>query len=138
DPAARFSDGRPVTAADVKASLERVVSLGVKSVTGVRLSVIDGYGEFVASPSVGLRGVEAVDESTLVVRLAAPLGALDLLLSDPSFGIVPAETSSDSAAFSGTPVGSGPFVVTERTDDTITTRRRDGSDAVLAGVTLRL
>src|SRR5690606_3376082 len=59
-------------------------------------------------------------------------------LSDPSFGIVPAGTSSDGAAFAGAPVGSGPFVVTDRTDDTITTERRDGSEARLEGITLRL
>ena len=138
DPEARFSDGRPITATDVKASLERVVSLGIKSVTGVRLSVIDGYAEFVGNPAVGLRGLHVLDDHTLEVRLAAPLGTLDLLLSDPSFGIVPAGTSSDNAAFAGTPVGSGPFVVTSRTEDTITTERRDGSRAALSGITLRL
>jgi len=122
----------------VKASLERVVSLGIKSVTGVRLSVIDGYAEFVGNPAVGLRGLHVLDDHTLEVRLAAPLGTLDLLLSDPSFGIVPAGTSSDNAAFAGTPVGSGPFVVTSRTEDTITTERRDGSRAALSGITLRL
>ncbi|HEX7095886.1 MAG TPA: ABC transporter substrate-binding protein, partial [Acidimicrobiales bacterium] len=138
DPSATFSDGRPITAADVKSSIERVVSLGVKSVVGLRLSIVEGYDEFVATPSSGLRGVQTPDDTTVVVRLTQPLPSLDALLSDPSFGIVPAGVSTDPSAFAGAPVGSGPFVVRERSADTITTRRREGANVALDGITLRL
>jgi ABC-type transport system substrate-binding protein len=138
DPEARFSDGRPVTSTDVKATLERIAALGVKSVAGLRLSAVDGYDEFLAAPSSPLRGIETPDTTTVVVRLRTPFPSFDVLLTDPTFGIVPATTSRDQSSFAGVPVTSGPFRITNRTADVVETTRADGSAAAVDGITLRL
>jgi ABC-type transport system substrate-binding protein len=138
DPDARFSDGSPITATDVKATLERIAALGVKSVAGLRLSAVDGYDEFLTTPSAPLRGIEAPDAATVVVRLRTPFPSFDALLTDPTFGIVPATTSRDQSSFAGVPVTSGPFRVTRRTAEVVETTRADGSAAAVDAITLRL
>jgi oligopeptide transport system substrate-binding protein len=138
DPAATFSDGTPIASSDVKATLERVAALGVKSVDGLQLSTIEGYDEFLAAPTSGLSGIETPTSSTVVLRLRSPFSSFDELLTDPAFGIVPAGTSSDQADFAGIPVTSGPFRVTERNPGLITTVRSDGSDAVLGAIVVRV
>jgi ABC-type oligopeptide transport system substrate-binding subunit len=138
DPDARFSDGRPVAAVDVKSTLERVAALGVKSVAGVRLAAVDGYDEFVANPAAGLRGIATTDVGTVSVHLRTPMPSLDELLTDPSFGIVPQGTMSDPSSFGVNAATSGPFRIESRDGDTITARRRDGARTALSGVTLRL
>jgi oligopeptide transport system substrate-binding protein len=129
DSAATFSDGTPVTSTDVKATLERVAALGVKSLAGVRLSAIDGYDGFLADPAVGLSGIAAPDPATVVITLRTPFASFDELLTDPAFGIVPA-TGGDAT--------SGPFRIEARAVETIEAVRRDGSGATLDTITLRL
>ncbi|HEV8297533.1 MAG TPA: ABC transporter substrate-binding protein [Acidimicrobiales bacterium] len=138
DPAARFSDGRPITAPDVKASIERVIALGVKSVSGVRLTTVQGAPEFVDKKTTGgVRGIVAVDPAVLEIHLSSPMSTLAELLADPAFGIVPDGTSTDPAAFAGRPRGSGPFSVDQRTDSALSLARSVGSDAQLDRVELR-
>jgi ABC-type transport system substrate-binding protein len=138
DPAARFSDGTAIGAEDVKATLERVAALGVKSVAGLQLSAIEGYDEFLAAPTVGMSGIETPDPATVIVQLRRAFPSFDELLTDPALGIVPARTSSDQADFAGVPVTSGPFRVESRSGDMIETVRSDGSGAVLGGITVRV
>jgi ABC-type transport system substrate-binding protein len=138
DPDARFSDGTAIAARDAKASLERVAALGVKSVAGLRLAAIDGYADFLLAPTSGLRGIETPGAATLVVHLRKAFPSFDELLTDPTFGIVPAATASGQADFAGAPVTSGPFRVEARGADTIEAVRRDGANAVLGAVSVRL
>jgi peptide/nickel transport system substrate-binding protein len=97
DPAATFSDGRPVRAADVVASLERVRALGPASI------VAAGLG------SVGT--VTAIDDRTVEVALAAPLGDLPELLTHPFLGVFPADAAPG--------VASGPYTLVQTTADTV-------------------
>jgi peptide/nickel transport system substrate-binding protein len=68
----KFSSGNPLTAADVKWSLERVQ--GIKSNPGFLLSTVDE--------------IRAPDPATVVIRLKAPNPALLPILSSPSLGVL--------------------------------------------------
>ncbi len=88
----RFSDGRPLEAADV------AYTIG---------SLLDGSlatgkaGNFQA-----VAGVETPDRLTVVVRLKRPDASLLFNLSDGLFGVVPRGAGKD---FGRAPVGSGPY-----------------------------
>jgi hypothetical protein len=85
-PAARFTDGRPVTARDVAASWSN----------GVGPRSIDGR-----SARALIRSVEAVDEATLVVTLLRPAPAT--VFADPSLAVLGDPGSG------GWPAGTGPY-----------------------------
>ncbi len=109
---ATFSDGSPVTAADAKASLERVAAPGPASLAGVRLEVVEGYGDFVDGDADEITGIEAVDDATLMITTPQSFGPMAELLATPLFGVVPA-ADVDSAGFFDQPVGSGPAELVE-------------------------
>ncbi len=85
---ATFSDGVPVTAGDVKRSLDRF-SDGPLSLGGARLELVEQ--------------IVAVDFMTVRFELGEPYALLPALLSSPIFGIVPMGELDGS-------VGSGPLV----------------------------
>lgn len=90
-PEARFSDGRPVTAEDVKATIERIVDpKDPKNMAG-------GMAMY--------RDAQVIDQHTLKVLLSSPNATLDDTFSQYSFGIVPQDF--DLAH----PIGAGPFRV---------------------------
>ncbi|GAB6899325.1 ABC transporter substrate-binding protein [Kineosporia succinea] len=96
-----FSDGTPLDAAAVKASLESVVDLGAKSVYGT-------------SYLAGLKSIETPDDSTVEVDFKAPNAQFLMAASTPTLGIVSAKTVAASAEerCAGTNlVGSGPFTL---------------------------
>lgn len=92
-PGARFHDGSPVTARDVKASLERVMTTP---------------GPFVPVWSA-VSAVEAPNDNTVRIRTRTPMGTM--LASLSLLSILPADKLS-SPGFFDRPVGSGPFRVT--------------------------
>jgi oligopeptide transport system substrate-binding protein len=107
---ATFSDGTPVTAADVKFSLERVANKGSSSLAGVRLEIVAGYQEFLDGTAPDIAGIVAVDDSTVQVTTRAPYAQLPQLLASPLYSIVPKATvESAGPVFREEPVGSGPF-----------------------------
>lgn len=130
----KFSDGRTVTAGDAKASLERVAkqqneeckkqnpSAGTNgtsgqcpSLAGLRLEVIDGYREFLTGTTPEIRGIQAVDDSTLQIQTREPYAPLAELLASPIFGIVPKD-AGPTADFEKNLVTSGPYKISQRTD----------------------
>lgn len=88
---AEFSDGSPVTAADVLYSMQRMDEQAAAN--GARLGTVD-----VASS-------EAVDETTLVVATTTPDAELPRILAGMVF-VVPAGTTDFDE-----PVGSGPYLL---------------------------
>jgi ABC-type transport system substrate-binding protein len=136
DPAATFADGAPITAADVKQSLERVAAQGDKTISGVRLAVIAGYDEFLAKTTSGIAGLVA-QGSTLEVRLRTPYAPLPELLADPVFGVVKGSDATTST-FATSPMTSGAFAITSRTDTKLTLVRTPKAKAALAGVEVNL
>ncbi len=123
---ATFSDGSPIEASDVKASLERVASPDSGSLAGLRLDVIDGYRRFVEGEEVGLVGVKAEDERTVVIETREPYSPLPELLASPAFGVLPAGDIALAEAFFEAPVGSGPVAFVEQHEGTAVLEARDG------------
>jgi peptide/nickel transport system substrate-binding protein len=93
-PGVKFSDGKPLTAADVKFTLER----SAKNVNGYILASVSG--------------IDAPDAATVVIHTKHPWGPLPGDLSLYSTAILPKDLNGMSAAeFFTHPVGTGPFVL---------------------------
>lgn len=105
-----FSDGRPLTARDVKWSYDSLIQGKIRSAKGATYKSVDN--------------IEARDDSTVVFHLKEPWAALLWNLAAPGMGIVP---YGSGAEVSQHPIGSGPFrfvgaeqdkeVVIERNDN---------------------
>jgi peptide/nickel transport system substrate-binding protein len=95
--AARFSDGQPVTAADVRYSLARASDPST------------AYGGLYPIASIA-----TPSQDTVVLRLKVPTPGLIYSLGFPAASIVPARVieREGDAAFGQHPIGSGAFVVT--------------------------
>lgn len=105
---ARFSDGTPVRAADVKAGLDRVAAKATRSPLAHLLDVVAGYDAASKGAAPGLSGITTPDASTVVFTLRLPFAEFPTRLANPGLGIL-AATSLPKAKEA--PVGSGPFRV---------------------------
>lgn len=142
---ARFSDGSTITAADVKASFERIAALGSASLAGARLEIVQGYREVAIDRSTSsLGGVKAVDDRSVEIDLTEGFAQLPDLVSAPEFGVVPKTTP---AAQLGQPTGgggvglvsgatSGAFSVIDDSTGTVHLKRSEGSSVHIDGVDL--
>ena len=101
----------PITAADVKFTLERIARKGSDSPLVTQLEAVSGFAAYnTAGTAPGLAGIETPDPATVVVRLDRPFSSFPSVLGHPGFGIVSkAAVERLGDAFKQTPVGSGPF-----------------------------
>ncbi len=88
----RFHDGRPLTARDVKWTLDSIRDGSIITLKTTTYKLVDR--------------VDAPDDSTLIIHLSEPDGTLLYNLSDGAFGIVPYGSNKQ---FNRNPIGSGPF-----------------------------
>lgn len=93
----KFHDGRPLTSADVKYTLDTMLA----SNSGKAASFFEGSG---ASKQGYITGVEAPDARTLIIRLRKPLPQLFPNLV--TIGIIPQGSAAQQAT---NPVGTGPY-----------------------------
>ncbi|HYI13587.1 MAG TPA: ABC transporter substrate-binding protein [Thermoanaerobaculia bacterium] len=101
NPNAKFHDGRPVTAQDVKWTYDSTMSEAFVS------SKKSGYS--------AVASIEAPDKHTVVFRLKEPNGGL---FDNLNMGIVPTGTDTNTAKTK--PISSGPYKVVEfRTDERV-------------------
>ena len=134
-PDARFSNGRNISATDVKYTLERIAKKGESSLPALRIDHIVGFGAFSSGAAPELAGVKVVDDHTVSIDLDTPLAVLPELLSAPEFGIVPREAvEAANPAFASAPVGSGPFSFAGQTGDVVKLVRAAQSSAYLDGI----
>ncbi len=99
----RFSDGTPLTARRVRASLERAASLRGDLPA---LASLAGSGDFAAGRADHIRGIEVAGERRLILRLSEPLPILPALLTDPKTAIThPGSGDGDRTL----PLGTGSF-----------------------------
>ena len=79
--------GEPLTAHDVKASLERLAARGPADPVVVQLQAVSGWTRFVSGASGEASGLVARDDRTLVIQLDEPFEPLAAVLAEPAFGI---------------------------------------------------
>src|SRR5208337_1952940 len=117
----RFHDGRAMTSADVKWTLDSLLSGRLRSAKTSAYRYVDR--------------VEAPDEYTVVIRLKEPFAALLWNLSDGALGVVPNGSGEELARH---PIGTGPFrYVSEAQDREVVIERNEqywGKRAGLARV----
>ena len=136
-PDAHFSNGRVITAADVKYSIERVAKRGETSLAALRIDHIVGFAAYTAGTAPELAGVRVVDDHTVGIDLDIPLAVLPELLSAPEYGIVPKEAvEAATPSFASAPVGSGPFSFAGQTADVVKLVRTVQGAAYLDGIEL--
>lgn len=90
-----FSNGNPLTAADVKRTFEF-------------LAVPDN-GAADQTSFANITGIETPDDTTVVLTLGEPQTALPKVIANPLNAIVPEEAVDAD----GVPIGAGPFMVTD-------------------------
>lgn len=111
-----FSNGRTVTAADVKYTLERIARPGSGSPASDLLQPVAGYVAL-RQGAPELAGVTTPAPDVVRITLEQPLSVLPSVLSSPVFGVVPreaVEAPPPAPAFAERPVGSGPFRLRDR------------------------
>jgi peptide/nickel transport system substrate-binding protein len=103
-PKAAFSDGNPLTPADVVFSVQQWM-------TGAQYGAL--YSNFI-------KGAKAAGSDQVVITLTAPSSALLGVLTWSNSAVVPADFGGRSAKeFYAKPIGAGPFAIESATDDQI-------------------
>ena len=121
---ASFHDGRPIKAADVRASMLRALAPGSTGGRSWPLYPILGARAYAAGSAKEAAGIVVRDDSTLVLTLEEPLNVFPKLLAMPVAAIVPTPTPP---TFDQSPTGSGPWkFVSWSHDDAIVLARNEG------------
>lgn len=112
---ARFHDGKRVTAADVKYSLERALHPETLSATvDTYLDDIVGIQDVIAGRTTDLAGVEVVDERTVAITIEAPRAYFLAKLTYPTAFVVDRENiERDGRDWVRRPNATGPFILKE-------------------------
>ncbi len=111
-----FHNGRELTSADVKYTLERLANPATQSPGQGYFSPIAGFDEFAAGTAPGLSGVETPDDRTVVIRMSRPTAPFLNVLAMHFGSIVPKEEVEKwGDDFGHNPVGTGAFKMTEWT-----------------------
>jgi len=120
---ARFHDGRPVKAANVRASMLRALAPGTTGGRSWPLYPILGARAYAAGKAKDIEGLKVPDDSTVVLTLEEPLNIFPKLLAMPVAAIVPTPTPAD---FDQQPNGSGPWkFVSWSHDDAVVLARNE-------------
>lgn len=101
NPAAKFHDGRPVTAQDVKKTYDDVITQKVQNTKASGYSAVDH--------------IEAPDAQTVIFKLKEPNGGI---FDNFNIGIVPPD--ADANTYKTKPISFGPYkVVSYKTDESV-------------------
>jgi len=106
----RFHTGRRVTAQDFVFSINRALSPSTAStVAGTYLNDIEGAAEVLAGKARRARGVRALDDRTLEIRVTRPRAYFLAKLTYPTAYVVDRECVASGPRWTEKPVGTGPF-----------------------------
>ncbi|MEV0678857.1 ABC transporter substrate-binding protein [Actinosynnema sp. NPDC050436] len=105
----KFSDGTPITSADVKWGVERSFSPAFSGGLGYHKQLLEGGADY-RGPFEGaeLKGVETPDSRTVRFRLVRPYGDWPWVVSTPAFAPVPRGKGAEPD-YAEHPVASGPY-----------------------------
>jgi len=113
---ARFHNGREVTAADFKYSLERLLDPGTRSEISGMLLPVRGAGARLAGKAAEVQGIKVKAAYTLEITLDKPFAGFIYVLAHPGTSVVDRRSVEAAGRDFGTPaatretvVGSGPF-----------------------------
>jgi oligopeptide transport system substrate-binding protein len=119
----RFHTGRKVTAEDFAYTLTRCFREPFRSegLAAGYLDAIDGVPEFLAGKATTIRGIHALDENRLEIRLSRPYRPLLSALALDQTSVVPRELMDrhGNAILEVNPVGCGPFRYVRRDDHSV-------------------
>ncbi len=111
---ARFSNGRPVTGADFKYAIERVLKPSTQSKGSEYYRGIVGAADFVTGVSSGVSGIKLPDPYTIVFHLTGPDPIFIHKLTMPFAAAVPREEAEKwGEDFSHHVIGSGAFKLSQ-------------------------
>jgi len=106
----KFSDGKPVTAADFKYSWERALSPATGSSTaGTYLNDIVGAADVLSGTATQLSGVKVLDAYTIQVTIDAPKPYFIEKMAFPTAFVVDETNVQSGSAWWQHPNGTGPF-----------------------------
>jgi peptide/nickel transport system substrate-binding protein len=112
-PNVKFSNGLPLTSADVKYSFERLVipSFGSEASSLYTTLAIKGMSDVVNQKAKTLSGITTPDPHTIVFDFDFPDSAFIYLIAQGLAGVVPMSMVEDVgfSKFNWNPVGTGPF-----------------------------
>ncbi|MCG8693516.1 MAG: ABC transporter substrate-binding protein, partial [Minwuiales bacterium] len=112
----KFHNGREMTAADVKYSLDRAVNPKTQSPGAGFFGSIEGFDAASAGDADGLSGVEVLDDHTVRISLSRPDATFLHVMALNFASVVPKEAVEEHGADFGTnPVGTGAFKMTDWT-----------------------
>lgn len=113
-PDAKFHDGNPVTAEDVRYSLNRLASRATASELAFLLDQVAGHDAVHGTGAAQeLAGLTAPDARTVEFRLVAPWVDFPYVLTHPATAPVPrAAVEADPEGFKLKPIGNGPYRMT--------------------------
>ncbi len=135
-PGAVFSNGRPITAEDVRYTLERVARPGSGSPVAEVLQLVSGYEPFRKNAAPGLAGITAPAPNVVHISLDQPWALLPTALSTPLFGVVAKESAEAESGptITDEPVSSGPFQVGRQRGQTLPLVPARNTSTKLAGI----
>jgi ABC-type transport system substrate-binding protein len=112
-PGLRYSDGRPIAAADFERGLERALQRK-DSPYGAQLGGVVGAQDVLDGKTRDCTGITATGERELEIRIAAPNAALLYVLAMPFASPVHADhLAAAGAELRRTPLASGPYELAE-------------------------
>ncbi|MFC4785857.1 ABC transporter substrate-binding protein [Nocardioides sp. MAHUQ-72] len=125
-PGLTFSNGDPITSADIKYGLERSFAPELSGGLGYHKTLLVG-GDDYTGPYRGkeLDSIETPDDRTIVFKLDTPYGDWPWIASMPAFAPVPKAEDTDPATYGSDPVASGPYEVAENEPGTAVTLERN-------------
>lgn len=125
-PNVKFYDGSPVTAHDVKYSLERVINPKTASPGQSFYSSLAGYDEASKGQTKHVKGIKVVDNHTVEFHLSSPDATFPQVLALNFSSIVKRDAVEKYGKdFAHHPVGSGPFYVDRYNEGNSITWRRN-------------
>ncbi len=141
-PDAKFQDGRPVTAADFKYSLERTCSPALASPAARSyLGDIEGAITRIEGQADEVSGIRVIDDQTLALTIDAPKAYFLAKLTYSTAFVVDRDNVAEGDQWTTHPNGTGPFRLVQRDEERIVLERNQhyyGDGPALERVTFTL